>query len=86
VDVPEAGDAVLRCGSDDGIKVWINGEVVLNRDVDRGAKVDQDQAPCKLKAGANEILVEISQGGGGWNFNLRFTTPDGRPLVTSPAG
>jgi len=85
IDVPEGGDAILRCGSDDGIKAWVNGEVVLNHDVDRGAQVDQDQAPCTLRAGTNELLVKISQGGGGWNFCLRFTTPDGRPLVSSPA-
>ncbi len=70
-------DVVLRMASDDGIKVWVNGQVVHNHDIDRGAQLDQDQAPAHLVAGKNRILVKISQGGGGWNFSLRLTTPEG---------
>ena len=67
----------IRSGSDDAIKVWVNGEVVHNHDVDRPNKFDEDTAAAKLKAGTNDILVKIGQGGGGWNFRLRVTTPEG---------
>lgn len=80
VTASEATDIVLRAGSDDGIKIWVNDAVVHEHNVDRGLAVDQDQAPAKLVAGKNRILVEITQGGGGWNMCLRLTQPDGRPL------
>lgn len=80
VAVPEAVDAVVRCCSDDGIKVWVNGAVVHENNVDRGSDLDQDQAPVHLQAGVNSFLVQVSQNGGGWNFCLRLTTTDGAPL------
>lgn len=80
VEVPQAADVTVRAGSDDGIKIWINGDVVHEHNVDRGMAVDQDQAPARFTAGRNRILVQITQGGGGWNFCLRLTHPDGRPL------
>lgn len=78
--VPAATDAVIRAGSDDGIKIWLNGNAVHENNVNRGTAVDQDQVPVKLKAGENVVLVAITQGGGGWNFCLRLTNPDGAPL------
>lgn len=81
IDAPEAADITVRAGSDDGIKIWINGEAVHEHNVDRGMAVDQDQAPAKLTAGVNRILVQITQGAGGWNFCLRLTHRDGRPVV-----
>lgn len=80
IDASEAADITVRAGSDDGIKIWVNGEAVHEHNVDRGMAVDQDQAPAKLVAGKNRVLVQITQGGGGWNFCLRLTHPDGRPL------
>lgn len=85
IEVPEAVDAVVRVGSDDGVKVWVNGEAVHEHHVDRGAALDQDQAPAKLKAGKNTLLVQITQGGGGWGFCLRLTRPDGAPLAFTMA-
>jgi HEAT repeat protein len=85
VSVPASIDAVARMGSDDGIKLWVNGAAVHENAVDRGTQVDQDKAPIKLKAGENSLLVEITQGGGGWNFCLRLTNADGSPLpFTNP--
>ncbi len=77
ISVPEDMDATLRGGSDDGLKIWVNGEVVHENDVDRGYAPDSDVAPAKLKAGKNAVLVMISQRMGGWNFGLRLTRPDG---------
>lgn len=80
VAVPEAVDAEVRCGSDDGIKVWVNGAAVHENNMDRGSDLDQDQAPVHLQAGVNSILVQVSQHAGGWNFCLRLTNTDGAPL------
>ena len=36
----------LSLGSDDGIRVWLNGEEVFARDVARGVAPDQDRRRC----------------------------------------
>jgi HEAT repeat protein len=80
IEVEEATKAEVRAGSDDGIKIWVNGAVVHENLVDRGSDLDQDRAPIHLKKGRNDILVRVTQGGGGWNFLLRLTRTDGFPL------
>lgn len=80
IELPEDTEAVVRVGSDDGIKVWVNGAVVHEHNVDRGSSLDQDQAEAMFKAGKNAILVEVTQGGGGWGFCVRLTRPDGSAL------
>lgn len=68
----EARSAILYCGSDDSIKVWVNGELVHDHLVDRGLVVDQDQAIVNLRKGENTILVKCGQNRGGWNFHARI--------------
>ncbi|MET6996080.1 DUF4838 domain-containing protein [Chitinophaga defluvii] len=55
-------------GSNDGVKVWINGKVVLDRPVARKAQPNQDIINVNLKEGANTILVKVDQLKGGWGF------------------
>jgi hypothetical protein len=74
---PEATDAILLMGSDDGIKAWLNGTEVHSNNIDRGQVVDQDMAPVKLKKGLNELLLKITQGGGGWSVCTRIVGPNG---------
>ncbi len=80
LSVPQATDAMLLMGSDDGIQAWVNGQRVHSNNIDRGQIADQDMAPVTLKQGANELLLKISQGGGGWSVCARLVGPDGRPL------
>ena len=80
IEVEEGGPAQVRVGSDDGLRIWINGALVHENDVDRGAALDQDVADIELNAGRNTILTLITQRGGGWAFCLRLTDPDGKPL------
>ena len=72
--------AQVACGSDDGIKVWINGKVVHDNAAKRGGGMDEDHAPAQLKAGWNSVLIEVTQSDGGWNLNFRFATPAGAPI------
>lgn len=81
IEVAEGGKAQIRTGSDDGIRVWVNGEQVLEKDVDRGADIDQDIADIVLNSGTNKILVQITQRSGGWGFVLRLTDPNGKPYA-----
>jgi HEAT repeat protein len=80
VIAPEATDAILLMGSDDGIKAWLNGVEVHSKNVDRGQIVDQDMAPIKLKQGSNKLMLKITQGGGGWSACARIVSPDGFPI------
>jgi alpha-galactosidase len=72
IDSIHQRETVLRCGSDDGIKIWINGEVVLERDGQRGYSPASDQTPIFLKAGINRVLVKVSQFEGGWGFGVQI--------------
>ena len=80
IKVDEGGPAQVRLGSDDGIRVWVNGEEVFQIDADRGYDIDQNIAEITLRDGKNVILSQITQLLGGWAFTMRLTHPDGRPL------
>jgi hypothetical protein len=73
-------DAVLELGSDDGIKVWLNGQVVHANNATRPCAPGQDKVNVKLKQGANTLLLKITQGGGEWSACCRVCRPDGKPL------
>jgi len=72
--------ARFAIGSDDGVKVWLNGEVVHKNKVARGCQCGEDKVAVTLKAGWNPLLVKVLQGGGGWGFCSLITKPDGSPL------
>ncbi len=80
VVAPRELAALLLTGSDDGIKVWLNGTVVHANNIDRGWVADQDAAGVKLAAGTNEFLVKVTQGGGGWTASARLVGTDGQPI------
>jgi hypothetical protein len=80
ITAPNDCDGVLLLGSDDGVKAWLNGTVVHANNVDRGEVADQDSAPIKLKKGANQLMLKITQGGGGWSFCARIVGADGKPI------
>ncbi len=82
LDAPEDREVVAWVGSDDGIRIWLNGELVHDRDVPRGAAPDQDSVPMTLRRGANELLLKIVDHGGesGYYFVLREDLDLGQPL------
>jgi hypothetical protein len=72
-------ELLLKVGSDDGIRVTINGKVLLNNLVARGAAADQDEALVRLQKGRNRILVKVENRGGRAGFYLRFVDKSGVP-------
>lgn len=75
-----AGEVVLKIGSNDGTRVWINGQMVHTFPGSRGLKIDEDTARAKLDSGVNRILVKVTQGPGDWAFCLRLTDAQAHPL------
>ena len=74
---PDDRAATLLLGSDDGVRAWINGDLVHTNPVYRAAEPDLDQVPIRLKKGWNKILVKDLQGAGGWGFFVRIADPEG---------
>ena len=58
----------MKVGSDDSVKVWLNGEEVHNNAVNRGAGDFQDTFQVDIKKGDNLLLVKVSERGGGWSM------------------
>ncbi len=68
VHSPQAQAARLLVGSEDGVKVWLNGELVHRHLVRRSPPhLGQDQIVVNLRPGKNLLLVKLEQvsGGGG---------------------
>jgi hypothetical protein len=75
---PESTGADLLIGSDDGVKVYVNGKAVFTNRVDRGYVADQDKVPIELKSGWNSIVIKVDQSGADWSLSARIPNPEGR--------
>jgi hypothetical protein len=65
-------EVVLTLGSNDGIRAWLNGILVWDHHLPRGAERDHDWVKVILKKGKNLLLLKIDQGTGKWGFYARF--------------
>jgi len=78
---------LLGIGSDDAVKVWLNGERVHENWTFRALVVDQDLAIVRLRPGKNQILLKVQNGAGDWGFACRLLAPTGeaanRMLLTA---
>ena len=76
-------DVTLGVGSDDGVRLWVNGEKVHDVKGGRQARPGQDVVKARLKKGWNEIRAKVDNITGTWELYLEFRTADGRrPLET----
>ena len=58
------------CGSDDGIKITVNGVAIHRSAKQRGCVLDTDKTkPVPLKQGWNSVFVTVSTGGGDWRLS-----------------
>ena len=69
VDSPR--DLPISLGSDDGIKVYLNGKQILANNIGRGAAPDQEKLTLNLRKGENYLLLKIHNGGGPSGFYFR---------------
>ena len=77
---PAEQQAMFYAGSDDGIKVWLNGAVVYENNIKRELNPDEDRFKITLKEGWNTCLVKVTQGTGGWGMEAAICDLSGKPL------
>ena len=69
--------ALLHIGSNDALKVWMNGTELLSKNVQRDAAADQEQVQVELKPGNNTLLLKIVNysGPSGFYFRMESAPP-----------
>lgn len=74
----KAQKAVLAVGSNDGLQVFLNGEKIhqMHPRNGRWLQADNDYIPVQLKAGQNNLMLKVDEGGGDWGFIARFLDYD----------
>jgi len=83
---PRTQAAQIRCGADDNLTIWLNGQQVLRRlQWLNGTRLDRFRASVTLKKGRNRMLVKICQGPqhknpavpNNWSLQLRICDQQG---------
>jgi len=77
---PKKQKVRMELGSDDGVKIWLNGGLVHANNSFRPCAPGQDKKNVTLQEGWNDLLIKLTQGGGQWALCLRFRAPDGSQL------
>jgi uncharacterized protein (DUF362 family) len=82
-DAPFDQTAELWTGSDEALKIYINGEVVYNfkgnRLFDSSQLVSSKKLSIPIKAGENRLLVKVLQTYGYFDFSLNICEPESNP-------
>lgn len=58
----------IGLGTNDGVKMWVNGKLVHENIVGRPAVPNEDIVSVQFDKGENVVLLKIDQLGGGWGF------------------
>jgi len=64
-------DVLLKVGSDDGVRIWLNENLVHDHHVARGLTVGEDPVPVRLKKGRNRLLGKVENLGGSWALSVQ---------------
>jgi hypothetical protein len=88
VDSPTERPAEIRVGSNNAVKIFLNGKLLFFREeYHHGMRMDQHVGAGVLKAGRNEILLKVCQNeqkddwAQSWSFQLRVCDPLGAALA-----
>ncbi len=82
---PRKQKTTMYVGSDDAVKVWLNGKLVHDNPIDRAASDYQDSFPVTLKKGKNILLVAIYEARGTWSGFFGFKNNAAYSLITPRA-
>lgn len=72
IHMGQATKTLLGLGSDDGVKVWLNGKLIHEHWTGRGAQPDDDVVPVEFREGKNQLLLKVQNQRGPWGFVCRL--------------
>ncbi len=75
VQCETARELELRLGSDDAIRVWVNGKLSHDKRVLRALAPNSDSVKVSLRQGTNVILAKIVNAGGADGFFVAYGDP-----------
>ena len=75
IEMPADSKGLLGIGSDDGVKVWLNGKLIHENWASRSAHPDDDAVPVEWQRGRNHLLLKIQNVQGPWGFACRLMDP-----------
>ena len=70
-------EAILEMGSDDMLKAWMNGEMIVDSPKYQALVRASYKIPVKLKKGKNTLMMKISQGSHNWEACAALKNADG---------
>lgn len=76
ITAPTARKMTLSLASNDAVKVWLNGSVVHDKNVERPLKPGEDSVPITLQAGENNLLVKVVNYGSAYQFYFRTASEE----------
>jgi alpha-mannosidase len=80
VTSPEDRSVTLAFESDDDLRVWLNGTLVLDHEVARGVGSGTDTVTVRLAAGANRLLLKVVNRSGGFGLGGRVLADSQDPV------
>ncbi len=80
VTADRAGSIKATMGSDDGLRFWLNGELRVDADVPRGLDPNAHELRLEFEEGVNHLFVKVTQGQGGWAYQLNSSAPLDRQI------
>lgn len=84
--VTQPGAYRFRTRSDDGVRLWVDGQQVIDRWNDH-AVTEDTSSPVRLEAGdAYDVTLEFYENGGRAEIELQWQTPGGGGYVPIPGG
>ena len=68
--------ARMAVGSDDTLRVWLNGKQVYKHDNDRGFTAAEDEFDVNLVKGTNRVVLRCGNTGGPWAFSVGVSSTE----------
>jgi hypothetical protein len=76
----EFGRYLIRVGSDDGFRLFLNKERIGQNLTPRGLHPDTDWVVTELQSGKNELIFQVDQLDGSWGLHYKIETYDEEKL------
>lgn len=75
VESSSVATVIAGIGSDDAVKVWLNGKLVHENWIQRAVQKDEDVVLLELRPGKNQLLIKVQNGIREWGLACRALGP-----------